>query len=108
MRAFEGGGAQRDMILLCNALAAQGVGLAVLTLRREGPLRSLLDPAIRVVEIPGGRIRYAIPGLRRMIRNLAPGHVLSSESNLNLCTLAAVRTLPRALRPKVVLREVGS
>jgi len=108
MRALEGGGAQRDMILLCNALAAQGVRLAVLALRPEGPLRPLLDPTIRVVAIPGGRIRYAIPGLRRVLRTMAPRLVVSSESNLNLCTLVAVRTLPRAQRPKVVLREVGS
>ncbi len=108
MRAFEGGGAQRDMILLCNALAAKGVPLVVLVLRNEGPLRHLLDPAIRSIEIPGGRIRYAIPGLRRLILDIAPRLVISSESNLNLCCLAAVRSLPRATRPKLVLREVGS
>jgi glycosyltransferase involved in cell wall biosynthesis len=108
MRAFEGGGAQRDMILLCNALAAKGAALVVLVLRNDGPLRALLDPTIRVVEIAGLRIRYAIPGLRRSISAIAPQIVMSSESNLNLCCLAAVRSLPRAKRPKLVLREVGS
>lgn len=108
MRAFEGGGAQRDMILLCNALAAKGVALVILVLRNDGSLRALLDPAIRVDEIPGQRIRYAIPGLRRLIRNIGPTLVMSSESNLNLCCLAAVRSLLRAARPKLVLREVGS
>jgi glycosyltransferase involved in cell wall biosynthesis len=108
MRAFEGGGAQRDMILLCNALAARGAGLAILVLRNEGPLRALLDPAIPVIPIPGQRIRYALPGLRRAMRALVPRTVLSSESNLNLWTLAAARSLPRAARPRVVLREVGS
>jgi glycosyltransferase involved in cell wall biosynthesis len=108
MRAFEGGGAQRDMVLLCNALAARGVPLSILTLHREGSLRSLLDPAIRVIEISGGRIRYAIPGLRRLIGALAPRLVLSSEASLNLCSLIAVHALSRASRPKLVLREVGS
>jgi glycosyltransferase involved in cell wall biosynthesis len=108
MRAFEGGGAQRDMILLCNALAAKGVALVILVLRNEGPLRTLIDPAIRVIDIPGQRIRYAIPGLRRLILRFAPQLVISSESNLNLCCLAAVRSLPRGVRPKLVLREVGS
>ncbi len=55
LRAFEGGGAQRDMILLCNALVAKGVRITVLALRADGPLRALLDPAIPVVEVPGGR-----------------------------------------------------
>jgi glycosyltransferase involved in cell wall biosynthesis len=108
MRAFEGGGAQRDMVLLCNALAARGVRLVILALRAEGSLRSLLDPAIRVAEIPGGRIRYAVPGLRRLIGTLAPRLVLSSEASLNLCSLVAVHTLRQASRPKLILREVGS
>lgn len=108
LRAFEGGGAQRDMILLCNALAAKGVRIVILALRVEGPLRRLLDPAIRVTEVPGRQLRYAIPGLRRLIRDIAPAVVVSSEASLNLCTLVAVRTLARVHRPKLILREVGS
>jgi glycosyltransferase involved in cell wall biosynthesis len=108
LRAFEGGGAQRDMILLCNALSANGVQIIVLTLRPEGPLRGLLDPSITVVQVPGGQIRYAIPGLRRVLRDLKPAAIVSSEASLNLCTLIAVRTLPRYKQPKLVLREVGS
>jgi glycosyltransferase involved in cell wall biosynthesis len=108
LRAFEGGGAQRDMILLCNALAATGVRIVVLTLRPDGPLRGLLDPTITVVQVPGGQIRYAIPGLRRVLRDLKAAAIVSSEASLNLCTLIAVRTLPRNKQPKLVLREVGS
>ena len=96
------------MVLLCNALAAKGVRIVVLALCIDGPLRSLLDPAIPVIEVPGRQIRYAIPGLRRLIRAMAPGLVISSEAGLNLCTLIAVRTLPRRSRPKLILREVGS
>jgi glycosyltransferase involved in cell wall biosynthesis len=108
LRAFEGGGAQRDMILLCNALAAKGVQIVILCLRSEGPLRALLDPSIAVVEVSGRQIRYAIPGLRRILRDVAPAAIVSSEASLNLCTLIAVRTLPRNKQPKLVLREVGS
>jgi glycosyltransferase involved in cell wall biosynthesis len=96
------------MVLLCNALATKGVRITVLALQAEGPLRGLLDPAIRVAAVPGRHMRYAIPGLRRLVRELAPDVVISSESGLNLCTLIAVRTLPRRYRPKLVLREVGS
>jgi glycosyltransferase involved in cell wall biosynthesis len=108
LRAFEGGGAQRDMILLVNALASRGVQIVILCLRGGGPLRGLLDPSVAVVEVPGAKIRYAVPGLRRLIRELAPAAIISSEAALNLCTLIAVRTLPRGKRPKLVLREVGS
>jgi hypothetical protein len=108
MCAFEGGGAQRDMVLLCNALLAKGVRLTILVLRNEGSLRSLLDPGIRVIPVSGQRLRYAIPGLRRAIRAIVPRLVVSSEAGLNLCSLVEVRLLPRADRPKLVLREVGS
>jgi hypothetical protein len=37
MRAFEGGGAERDMVLLCNALAAKGVNVTVQVLQSSGP-----------------------------------------------------------------------
>ncbi len=108
MRALEGGGAQRDMVLLCNALAAKGARITILALSCDGALRALLDPAIRVAEVPGRHLRNAIPGLRRAIRAAAPAVVISSEASLNLCTLIATRTLPRRSRPKLLLREVGS
>jgi glycosyltransferase involved in cell wall biosynthesis len=108
LRAFQGGGAQRDIILLCNALAAGGVNVAILALHERGPLRSLLDPSIPVTGIPGGQLRYAIPGLRRAMRMIGPTVIVSSEAALNLCTLIAARTIARDNRPKIVLREVGS
>lgn len=108
MRAFEGGGSQRDMVLLCNALAVQGVKLTILVLRDRGPLRALLDPTIRVVVVSGRRMRYALPGLWRAIRALRPEIIVSSETGLNLATLLAVHALPRRSRPKLVLREVCS
>jgi glycosyltransferase involved in cell wall biosynthesis len=108
MRAFAGGGAQRDMILLCNALAAKGLRIHIMALQPEGALRDLIDPSIRISDVPGRHMRYAVPGLRRMIRALAPRTIISSEAALNLCTLIAVRSLPRGIRPKLILREVGS
>ena len=105
---FECAGAQRDVILLANALIKMGVSVTILVLRDGGPLRSMVDPDIRIVEIPGQRIRYAIPGLRQTIRDITPRYLLSSGPNLNLCCLAAVRSLPRRDQPKVILREVNT
>ena len=106
--AFEGGDTQREMVLLCNALTARGVAPTILTLSGKGPLRALLDPSIRVIEVPGRKLRYAVPGLYWAIGSMAPALVISAEANLNLCTLIAVRSLSRLNRPKLVLREVGS
>ncbi len=104
--AFEGGGPERDTVFLCNALAAKGIRVTILVLRDGGPLRSFVDPAIRIVVISERRIRYAIAALRQAIRSLAPAVVVSSGvPSLNLITLLAVRTLPRGRRPKLVIRE---
>jgi glycosyltransferase involved in cell wall biosynthesis len=103
---FEAGGPERDTVLLCNALAAKDARITILALREEGPLRSLVDPAVSVVIVPERRIRYAVPQLRRAINALAPAVVVSSGiPSLNLASLIAVRTLPRRQRPKLVLRE---
>ena len=57
---FEGGGPERDTVLLCNALAAKGARVTILALRDEGPLRALIEPNVHVVIIPERRMRYAI------------------------------------------------
>jgi len=104
--AFEGGGPERDAIFLCNPIAARGMRVAIVVLRGEGPLRTFVDPAVRIVVVGERRIRYVLPALRRTLRSLAPAVVLSSGvPSLNLVTLLAVRTLPREARPKLVLRE---
>lgn len=106
--AFYGGGPERDTVLLSNALSARGLRVAILVLREEGPLRSLLDPAVRVVAVARRRMRYAVPGLRSAIHALAPAVVVSSGiPSLNVATLLAISTLARARRPKLVLREVA-
>jgi len=104
--AFEGGGPERDAIFLCNALAAQGMNVAIVVLRGEGPLRVFVDPAVRIIVVGERRIRYAFPLLHWTLRSLAPKVVLSSGvPSLNLLTLLVVRALPRHARPKLVLRE---
>jgi len=108
LRALEGGGAQKDAILLVNALAAEGLPVTIVTLCAHGSFKKLIDPRVQIIHIPGERMRHAVLHLRRTICALRPQLILSSESGLNLFCLAAVRSLPRHARPKVILREVGS
>lgn len=108
IRALDGGGAQRDMILLANALAAQGREVEILTLVAEGALRPLIEPGVAIVEVPGRKIRWALPGLRRELAARRPFAVVSAEAASNLLAVLAVRSLPRRLRPRAILREVSS
>jgi glycosyltransferase involved in cell wall biosynthesis len=108
VRAMEGGGAQRDAILLANAIAASGRAVALITLRPDGHLRELVAPGVPVIKAPGHNLRSAIPGLRRVLRDLGPRVLVSAEAAPNTVALLATRLLPRAGRPKLVLREAAS
>src|SRR3954471_14976326 len=73
IRALKGGGAQRDTILLANAIAARGAQVDLLTLVPDGPLRPLISTRVSVVPIGGGKLRAAVPGLRRALIERRPG-----------------------------------
>jgi glycosyltransferase involved in cell wall biosynthesis len=108
IRALKGGGAQRDTILLANAIAARGIAVELLTLAPEGPLRPLVSAHVAIVPVAGGKMRASIPGLRRALIERRPDVLISAEAAPNLIALAAARLVPRAIRPRVVLREVAS
>ncbi|CAH1662209.1 Glycosyltransferase involved in cell wall biosynthesis [Chelatococcus asaccharovorans] len=103
---FAGGGAQRDAVLLSNALARTGAKVTVMVLRSQGPLSCLLDKGIPVVEL-APRIRMSVHRLRRVFLDARFDIVLSSEASLNIACVLAVRLLPRSDRPGLILREVG-
>lgn len=108
LRAMEGGGAQRDTILLANELASRGRAVDLLTLVPEGPLRALVRADVAIVPVRGGRLRSAVAGLRRAVLDRRPRILLSSEAAPNLVALIAARLIRRHRRPRIVLREVGS
>lgn len=108
IRALKGGGAQRDTILLANEIAARGTHVDLLTLVPDGPLRPLVSARVAIVPIGGGKLRAAVPGLRRALIARRPGALISAEAAPNLVALTAARLVRRGLRPRVVLREVAS
>jgi glycosyltransferase involved in cell wall biosynthesis len=108
IRAFEGGGAQRDAILLANALTRSGVSVAIVTLQPEGPFAQLVAPGVEVVTLRSRKLRYALPALRGVLLERRPRAILSSEAAPNVLTYLAARSLPRATRPHILLREVAS
>ena len=109
VRAMEGGGAQRDAILLAGALAGRHWRVKILSLHPEGPLRALVAPGIEIVPVAAHSLKAAIPAFRRLFMTLAPSDVvLSSEAAQNAVAFLAHASLPRSRRPKLLLREVAS
>lgn len=108
IRALSGGGAQRDTILLANELAARGQAVDLLTLAPEGPLRPLVHAGVTIVPLGGGRLRSAVPALRRALIERRPSALISAEAAPNLLALAAAGLVPHRIRPRIILREVST
>ncbi|MEM7567440.1 MAG: glycosyltransferase, partial [Pseudomonadota bacterium] len=109
VRALEGGGAQRDAILLANALADAGAPAGIVTLDASGPLADLVGPGVPVLDLGrGGRLRMALAfgPLRAALADSGARAFIASEASGNALTVLASRGLDR--RPMIVLREVAS
>lgn len=108
IRSLTGGGAQRDAILLANAVSEIGIAAIILTLEPQGDLRKLVNASVPVVAVPARRLATAALALKRTIEEARPLIVFSSETAANLVAFAAVRSINARMRPKIVLREVTS
>lgn len=111
VRAFAGGGAQRDAIELANGLFRAGWPVAILTLDTKGPLAARIDPQLPVVDLGKGRklrMALAAPALVRCLHKLAPAALVTSEASGNVLGALSLRMLPVERRPRLVLREVAS
>lgn len=111
VRAFSGGGAQRDAILLANGIAATGVPTSIMVLDAKGPLRSLVSAEVTILDLGRGRklkMALALPALLSALARMKPAVMVASEASGNALTVVATGLLSRARRPYLVLREVAS
>ena len=109
VRGLDGGGAQRDAILLANELQRQGVPAAIVTLESTGALRPLVDEAVPIVDLGKSRkLRLAFGlGAISAVLKAKPLAFVSSEAAANVATILASRLLARC-RSRIILREVAS
>ncbi len=111
VRAFSGGGAQRDAILLANGIADTGVPTTVMVLDAKGPLRALVSREVEILDLGRGKklkMALALPAILSALARTSPAVMVASEASGNALAVVATRLLPRARRPLLVLREVAS
>ncbi|WP_252193130.1 glycosyltransferase [Rhizobium sp. CSW-27] len=111
VRGLDGGGAQKDAILMANALSALGIATAIVTLQASGPLRALIADAVALIDLGAGRkLRLALagPALRRLMRESPPRALIASEAGANALVSLVASTIPRRRRPFILLREVAT
>lgn len=103
---FGGGGAERIMVFLANAFAAQEIETTFLAGRAEGPFLADLSAKVRLVDLGVSRFARAVPALVSHLNSEAPDAVLSALTHANLVTLLAARLARRG--PRIVVAEHNS
>lgn len=80
---FRGGGTQKMMINLAEALARRGHDISLIVVQNEGPLRALLSGQCRVHILGASRMFFSIPKLGRFLRLEKPGALISAMYYVN-------------------------
>ena len=84
--SFRGGGAERAIITIANALCTfDDLDVSLVALTPEGPLRRLAD-TVDVIDIHRSRARYAIFDVKRLIQGERPDIVFSVLQQANIVT----------------------
>lgn len=102
---LNGGGAERVMVTLANAIAARGFLVDLVLATAQGPYLKDVSPAVRVVDLKAGRVIKALLPLARYFRIVRPVAVLSAMGHANVVALLA-RKMSRATT-RVIISERG-
>ena len=98
---LNGGGAERVMVTLANAMAGRGFAVDLVLAAAKGPYLKDVSPAVRVVDLQVGRVSKALLPLARYLRRERPAAMLSAMGHANVVALLA-RKLARASARLVV------
>lgn len=89
LSSLGGGGAQRVVLTLANAMAEHGVQIDLLLVKARGPFLAQVHPGVRVVDLGVSNVILSLPGLIRYLRRERPTALLSSLKHVNLVALIA-------------------
>ena len=94
---FGSGGVERVACHVANGLQQRGLRVEMVVLRDTGPIRTLLDPAVRVRELRaapllnrGARLLTAVPALAHYLREHTPGLLHSPGNHTHVAAWLAV------------------
>ena len=98
LNSMGAGGSERGMINLAGELANRGRSVMLVVVREEGPLRSLVDPRVEVVDFRAHAVVPALPALIRLLDARRPHVLLSACANSNVVAVAAARLARASVR----------
>jgi glycosyltransferase involved in cell wall biosynthesis len=90
MPSFRGGGAERVMVTLSEALADLGMAVDLVVAQAEGPNRPRARrPGLRIVDLAAARVIAGLPALVRYLREARPDAMLSALPHCNVIAIWA-------------------
>ncbi len=89
--SLDGGGAEKVMVFLANALAARGHSVDLVLAQAIGPRLSEVDSSVSIVDLSAPRMMRSVPGLVRYLRKTRPAAALSALTHANVALVAAAK-----------------
>lgn len=86
-----GGGAERVMVTLANAVAARGYHVDLVLASAEGPYLTDVSERVRVVDLKVGRVLRGLLPLTYYLRSQRPAVMISAMNYVNVAAFAACR-----------------
>lgn len=104
--SMRGGGAERVMLTLLKHLPRERFKFSLALVDKVGPYIDELPDDIIIYDLNASRVRYAVPGMVRLINRIHPDIVFSTLGHLNIVLLALRKVLPDNMR--LVVREAST
>ncbi len=89
LSSLGGGGAQRVVLTLANAMAEQGQNIDLVLAKAKGAFLQEVHPKLHVVDLRARNVMMSLPGLIRYLRRARPVALLSSLKHVNVIALLA-------------------
>jgi glycosyltransferase involved in cell wall biosynthesis len=83
---LRGGGAEKMMVRLANAMSAKGHTVSLLLIAQGGENLEVIDPEVNVLELSCDRTLSAFIPLRKQLKALNPDAILSALTHINVLT----------------------
>lgn len=106
MPSLDGGGAERVMVTVANALIEQGHSVDLVLVRAKGDYGDLVHENVNVIDLQASRILASLPRLIRYLQGQRPDAMLSTLFFTNVVATWACRWV--ADSPRLVLREANT
>jgi glycosyltransferase involved in cell wall biosynthesis len=104
--SLRGGGAERSMVTLANAMAAAGVRTDLLLVQARGPYLAEVSAAVRVVDLGASRVMGSLTSLARYLRREKPAGLIATPSHANVVAIWSNLLAGRPTR--VIVREANA